>query len=364
MKKKSVETKSMRMKLVIKFLRIQAENFSDKKFLKKTNNTPGILKASERSPKYGFTKIRDLLRDNFMDRLKYETVHKNITEKNTFKDRLVFIRTIRQGIGAAKGMAISQFRKLSDNKKVPEKSYTQIDGESLWKELTIYAKEKWGIQKIGFTEVPRDIIIQGNHILYKYAIVFIEEMRKNKIDDAPHGLAGFETIRIYNHLGKAVLDISSWLRKKGIRCQANHPLGGLVSFVPLAGKAGLGWQGMNGLLITPEFGQRQRIAPIYIEHPLFSFTDKNSEPYSWIGRYCEICKKCMEECPGDAIQETKMIYNDQVETIGRLARCIDPIKCFPYFRKFVGCSICVKVCPFSKGNGIYEIIEKKIKKKD
>ena len=287
MKKKSVEAKSRKVKRALKLLQIEAENPSDKKFLKKTINTPGILRASERSPLYGFKKIRNLLRDSFMDRMKFDTLNKYMTEKKTFKDRLIFIRTIIQGFGAAKGMAFSQYRKLSENIQVPEEAYAHIDGDELWKELNNYAKEKWGIEKIGFTQIPRDIIIKGNHILYKYALVFIMEMRKKQIDEAPHALAGFETIRIYNELGKAVLDIGSWLRKKGIRCQPNHPLGGLVSYVPLAGKAGLGWQGMNGLLITPEFGQRQRIAPIYIKHPIFSFTDPNAKNYSWIERYCE-----------------------------------------------------------------------------
>ncbi len=362
MKKKSVETKSRKIKRVIRNLRFTAKTPTDKKFLKETINKPGILKATERSPMYGFEKIRNFLRDNFMSRLKWETIDNHITEKKTFKDRLVGIRTIKQSLGAGKGMAISQYRELSENKEVPKEGYTHIDGEALWKELNIYARKKWEVQKIGFTQIPQDIILQGNHILYKYALVFIKEMRKPWIDDAPHALAGYETMRTYNQLGKAVLDISSWLRKKGVRCQPNHPLGGLISYVPLAGKAGLGWQGMNGLLITPEFGQRQRIAPIYIEYPIFSFTDKNPEKFLWIERYCEMCKRCLEECPGDAIQETKKIYNDQIETIGRLARCLDPIKCHPYFSRFLGCSICVKVCPFSTGNGIFQIIEKKMKK--
>jgi len=360
MKKKSVEDKSRKIKRVIKNLRFTAETPTDKKFLKETINTQGILKATERSPMYGFEKIRNFLRDKFMARLKWETINHHITEKKTFKDRLVRIRTLKQALGAAKGMMVSQYRELSENIEVAKNAYLNIDGEALWKELTTYAREKWGVQKIGFTKIPRDIILQGNHILYHYALVFIKEMQKNRIDDAPHALAGYETMRTYNHLGKAVLDISSWLRKKGVRCQPNHPLGGLVSYVPLAGKAGLGWQGMNGLLITPEFGQRQRIAPIYIEHPIFSFTDKDPKQFSWIERYCENCKRCLEECPGDAIQETKKIYNDHIETIGRLARCLDPIKCHPVFSRFEGCSICVKVCPFSRGNGIYQIIEKKM----
>ena len=120
MKKKSVEDKSKKIKRLIKRLRFTAETPTDKKFLDETMNTHGILKATERSPMYGFEKIRNFLRDNFMDRLKYETIYKNITEKKTFKDRLVRIRFIIQAIGAGRGMAISQYRELSENLEVPK----------------------------------------------------------------------------------------------------------------------------------------------------------------------------------------------------------------------------------------------------
>ena len=355
------DPESRKVRRVIKLLGFTAENPGDMKFLKKTMNNPGIIKCTDRSPLFGFEKIRNFLRDNFMSRFKWVTVNDHLRDKYTFKDRLIKIWTIKQGLGAGRKMIISQFRELSENENVQENEYERINGKELWEELTRYAKEKWKIQKIGFTKIPHDIILKGRHILYEYALVFIDEMRKNWMDDAPHARAGYETMRVYNHLGCAVLDIASWLRKKGIRCQPNHPLGGLVSYVPLAAKAGLGWQGMNGLLITPEFGQRQRIAPIYIEHPVFSFTDENPNKYSWIEKYCKTCKRCQQECPPDAIQDIKKIYNNQIETIGRLARCIDPIKCHPQFLKFDGCSICVKVCPFSRGNEIFFQIEKKFK---
>ena len=66
MKKRSVETKSRKIKRVIKNLRFTAETPTDKKFLRETINTQGILKATERSPMYGFEKIRNFLRDNFI----------------------------------------------------------------------------------------------------------------------------------------------------------------------------------------------------------------------------------------------------------------------------------------------------------
>ncbi|MFX1254896.1 MAG: 4Fe-4S binding protein [Promethearchaeota archaeon] len=230
--------------------------------------------------------------------------------------------------------------------------------EDLWKELQTYAKDKWNIIKIGFTELPTQLIFKGKMVLFRHALVFMEEMKKDKIDQAPDLEAGFEVMRVYASLGIAVNDIARWLRSKGIRCQSNHPLGGLVCTPPLAGKAGMGWQGMNGCLITPEFGSRQRLAPIFIEGKVFEYTDNTQ--HQWIEEYCASCGLCQQKCPTQAIQEQKSISIANVPGIGAMRTCIDRDKCFPYFQKTLGCSVCVKVCPFSKGSEKYSKLKKSI----
>lgn len=228
----------------------------------------------------------------------------------------------------------------------------------IWQALSEYAWGKWQI-KLGFTEVPRAIIFKGKAILFNYALVAIQEMDKAKIDTAPELDAGEEVLGVYNSLGIAVNDIARWLRKNyGIHCQANHPLGGLVNTVPLAVKAGLGWVGSNGLLITPDFGQRQRIAPIFIENPIFEFTD--SEEHRWIEAYCPTCRRCEKACPTGAILTDKFFQSEKIDRIGPVRTCIDREKCYPFFNETLGCSICVKVCPFSKTNGTYEHLQKLI----
>ncbi len=344
-----------KLKKTIRGLMIPASDPATKKYMAEQKKRADIWEANEKSPEYGFSKIGRLLMENPIDRIKYLNVKENMTDKFSFKDRLYRIRGARHMIGAV-GRMSTQYRSLKANKLVTTRMLEEIDSNGLWNSLNKYTLEKWSIKRIGFTQIPHEFVIRDRYILYKYALVFIDEMRKPYIDDAPQGKAGFETFRIYNHLGKAVLDIGKWLRKRGIKCQPNHPLGGLVSYVPLAGKAGLGWQGMNGLLVTPEFGQRQRIAAIYLELPIFKFTD--STEHRWIEKYCETCKLCQKECPPDAIQDTKKVYNTDIETIGRMARCLDPIKCHPQFNKMDGCSICIKVCPFSQSPGIYKKLKK------
>jgi epoxyqueuosine reductase QueG len=131
-----------------------------------------------------------------------------------------------------------------------------------------------------------------------------------------------------------------------------------VSDVPLAGKAGMGWMGHNGLLITPQFGQRQRIAPIFVEAPIFAFTD--SKEHRWIEDYCAACHRCQKACPTGAITEIKVTHTAEVAGFGAMKTCIEREKCYPYFNETLGCSICVKVCPFSRAEGVYEQLEKKI----
>ncbi len=233
--------------------------------------------------------------------------------------------------------------------------------KELWSNLQKYAEKKWEIIKIGFTELPESLIFKNKMVLFRYVLVFMQEMKKNKIDKAPNIEASDETMRVYAALGEAVNDIANWLRSKGIRSQSNHPMGGLVCTPPLAGKAGMGWQGKQGILITPEFGPRQRLAPIFIKEKIFEFTD--SKEHRWIEEYCVTCDLCQKNCPGKAVYTEKKVTIENIPTIGAMKTCIDNAKCYPFFLKNMGCSICIAVCPFSEGQIIYSKLKKYVEKK-
>lgn len=250
---------------------------------------------------------------------------------------------------------IQELRKngIIENTNEHVNSYPNIE---IWNDLIKYCKEKWNVE-VGFTELPAKMIFNNKAVLFKYAIVCIQEMVKDKIDKAPDIEAGEEVLRVYKTLGVAVNNIAEYLRQRyTIKCQSNHPLGGLVNTTPLAGKAGMGWQGSNGLLITPKYGQRQRIAPIFIQNKLFEFTD-NSD-HTWIEDFCKTCMRCYESCPTQAIFKEKKDSIMNVDGIGNIKTCIDRDKCYPQFSKTFGCNICVRVCPFSQGENAYQRIKK------
>jgi epoxyqueuosine reductase QueG len=126
-----------------------------------------------------------------------------------------------------------------------------------------------------------------------------------------------------------VLDSQNWL--------------GAISHKAVARLAGLGWQGKNLLLITPQFGSRVRLATVLTDAPLQSDTP--------IPNRCGSCSNCQKACPAQAIKgvATRDHYKDREEALF-LDRCAEKL-----VRDFASlpeigteiCGICIKACPFS-----------------
>ncbi|MFX1477892.1 MAG: 4Fe-4S dicluster domain-containing protein, partial [Promethearchaeota archaeon] len=155
----------------------------------------------------------------------------------------------------------------------------------------------------------------------------------------PEPPAGLESLRIYAELGEATNRLADFIRSKGYRVIACHPLGGPILYPAMAVKAKLGKIGRQGLLITKQFGPRQRLSLISINAgPLPENQTKEIE----IADFCNHCRWCINFCPVHAILEEPIIHEN-----GTITR-IDSDKCFEYFYKTTGCSICIEKCPFHK----------------
>lgn len=64
----------------------------------------------------------------------------------------------------------------------------------LWDDLNRFIVKKWDDVRIGFTELPRQMIFKGKFTLFRYALVVSQEMKKDKIDLAPEFQAGLEVV--------------------------------------------------------------------------------------------------------------------------------------------------------------------------
>lgn len=211
-----------------------------------------------------------------------------------------------------------------------------------------------GASSIGYTKLPRRWVFQDKAVMYDNAIVVSMEMDADGINSAPSVACMRTVMETYRDLGRINNNLAVFLRKRGYGAHAGHPLNGLALYPPLAQMAGLGWMGLNGLIITPKHGPRVRLAAVFTSIQNLPFNEGND--HQWVREFCESCRICHRECPADAFYENPILHPNGQETYLRNEEC------FPYFNKYHGCSVCIKVCPFNRQP--YEKIKKAWNSKD
>ncbi|MDY6791794.1 MAG: 4Fe-4S double cluster binding domain-containing protein [Thermodesulfobacteriota bacterium] len=117
-----------------------------------------------------------------------------------------------------------------------------------------------------------------------------------------------------------------------------------ISHKAVARMAGLGWQGKNLLLITPQYGSRVRLATILTQAPL--------DVDGLVKNRCGDCTACFDACPAQAIKgvNTQTHYNSRNEAM-YFSRCVEKVTGEFAQIPEVGvpiCGICIKVCPFGR----------------
>ncbi len=109
---------------------------------------------------------------------------------------------------------------------------------------------------------------------------------------------------------------------------------------PLARKAGLGFYGKNGVIITPKHGSYVVLGEI--------ITDLELEPDEMLDTTCGSCSLCMDACPTGAIRTPHFI--DRNICIQHLSSGMDPIPRDVrehWANRLYGCSDCQDACPYN-----------------
>lgn len=256
-----------------------------------------------------------------------------VFEYGSLKNNLMKLLNIMPWLGSSLLGRMNGYWSLKKNPDNPKK----IINEDFINELSRYIK-KVGCSDFSCIEVPKKYIFKDKSILYSHAIVITQPMSKEKMKFAPQTKAGHEVWRVYNSLGNISNKIARYLRKHGYGAQAGAALGGDSNYTVLAQLAGLGWIGKHGLLISPQNGPSQRLAVVYTS--IENLPKPRENRYSWIADFCNKCNKCVKKCPAGAIYKEKPVMDDGGP------KHIDYTKCIIPFSKSMGCSICLKECPF------------------
>jgi epoxyqueuosine reductase QueG len=175
-------------------------------------------------------------------------------------------------------------------------------------------------------------------------------MEADALLSAPSYPANYEAQRVYKVLGDAGNKLADWLREQGFACHAAPPRNGLTLHPPMAVKAGIGYFGLHGLCISKEFGPRVRVSAVHTNITNLPFYEGHD--HDWIGDYCQKCKLCIKQCPGDAF------FDPPIHKDNGIVTHIDQEKCFPYFADNHGCAVCIAVCPFSKQD--YDLLKENV----
>lgn len=111
-----------------------------------------------------------------------------------------------------------------------------------------------------------------------------------------------------------------------------------------AQRSGLGWIGKNGNLITKGNGSFFFIATLITDLEL-----DYDDPFA--KDFCGSCRKCVEACPTDAINESKVVNGSKCISYFtiELKEEIIPAEMSGKFNNWMfGCDICQDVCPWNR----------------
>lgn len=216
------------------------------------------------------------------------------------------------------------------------------------------AARRFGADLVGIAPVGPHAIFAGRTPPHGTAICIGLSMDQEKMAHVPHAPAAEEVMHAYRQVARIALRLGRHVRGLGWPARAyGNPNSTDILHIPLAIAAGLGQLGKHGSMISKEHGSNFRLAAVLTDLPLAL-----DEPVDIaVDDLCMGCKRCVVDCPPDAI------FNEKQWVRGEKRWYVDFDKCIPYFVKTHGCAICIEVCPWSRPGQGPKLVEKLMAKR-
>ncbi len=196
-----------------------------------------------------------------------------------------------------------------------------------------------GASLVGIAEIRETDVFEGREAPYHTAICIGLPMVREEMAHAARPRGAAEVMRTYRRIGLIAMRLGRTIRRRGFPAKAyGDPNATDILHIPLAVRAGLGQLGKHGSMISREHGSNFRLAAVLTDMPLALDAPRDIG----VDDVCTRCRRCVMDCPPDAIHEEKQWIR------GEQRWYVDFDKCVPYFTKTYGCAICIEVCPWSE----------------
>ena len=228
---------------------------------------------------------------------------------------------------------------LTARKSGDLESTNEPTGEDVSELIKNRAREL-GFVEVGFTSYDHryDYKSWRGYAKYPTAICLAYQQEYEPTQSIP--CVGAEIVHsgTYRLQAAAGLRLGDYIRCLGYHAQVIHSNDSTGPMIPMFVAAGLGQLGACGYLLSAHAGNRMRL--------MIMSTDAKvtyDEPVDYgIHAFCQICQVCVNRCPGRALMRDKIWWR------GIEKNKLYWKRCRPVMSHYMGCGICMKVCPIQK----------------
>ena len=212
-------------------------------------------------------------------------------------------------------------------------------GKDVTEEIRTRAREL-GFAEVGFTRYDYRYTYARRRpwVKFEHAICLAYEQDYEPTQTIPSIDAEIVHSSTYRTEGVAALELGNFIRSLGYHAQVHSPNDNTGPYIPMFVAAGVGQMGACGYLLTPHMGARCRLMVITTD-ALVTY----DQPVDYgIHAFCQICQVCVNRCPGRALLRDKIWWR------GVEKNKLNFMRCRPVMARYLGCGICMKVCPIQK----------------
>ena len=180
---------------------------------------------------------------------------------------------------------------------------------------------------------------------HSHAIALGFKMDRSLLSAAPNYSTMLATAQAYAQSAWTAVRLAAYIRQLGYSARAHHFSNYQVLAVPVAVDCGLGELSRAGYLLTKQFGLGIRLSIVTTDLLL-----KVDDPIDiGVQSFCEVCLRCVEECPSGAIPAGEKVLHN-----GVMKWKLDEEKCYAYWHvNGTDCGICMDVCPWTKPTTLF-----------